>query len=83
MEQKMKFDRGSSINQVDSSGGGGVIQMTIFLYKPYLVKVTTKGGGGQKYPKNYLVVYGWPLGNTPIDIIIGAYPHFFVHIHVE
>ena len=25
--------------------------MTILSHKPYLVKVTTKGGGGQKYPK--------------------------------
>ena len=26
--------------------------MTILLHKPYLVKVTTKGGGGSKMPKN-------------------------------
>ena len=32
-------------------GEGGVSQMTILLHKPYLVKVTIKGGGGQKYPK--------------------------------
>ena len=25
--------------------------MTILLHKPYLVKVTTKGGGGSKIPK--------------------------------
>ena len=29
------------------SGTGGVSQMAILLHKPYLVKVTTKGGGGQ------------------------------------
>ena len=29
------------------SGTGGVSQMVILLHKPYLVKVTTKGGGGQ------------------------------------
>ena len=32
--------------------GEGVSEMTILLHKPYLVKVTTKGGvGGQKSPK--------------------------------
>ena len=31
--------------------GRGVSRTTILLHKPYLVKVTTKGGGGQKYPK--------------------------------
>ena len=36
--------------------GGGVSQMTILLHKPYLVKVTTKGERGLKYPKN------WPRG---------------------
>ena len=39
-----------------SWGGRGVSQMTILLHKPYLVKVTTKGEGGQKYPKI------WPRG---------------------
>ena len=31
--------------------GEGVSQMTILLHKPYFVKVITKWGGGQKYPK--------------------------------
>ena len=31
--------------------------MTILFHKPYLVKVTTKGVGGQKYPKNDHEVY--------------------------
>ena len=30
-------------------------------YKPYLVKVTTKGGGGQNTQKFDHVVYGWPI----------------------
>ena len=30
---------------------GGVSQMTISSHKSYLVKMTTKGGGGQEYPK--------------------------------
>ena len=30
----------------------GVSQMTILLHKSYLIKVTTKGGGGSKIPKN-------------------------------
>ena len=33
-------------------GERGVSQMTILLHKPYLVKVTTKGGGGSKISKN-------------------------------
>ena len=40
--------------------------MTILLHKPYLVKVTTKGGGGSKIPKN---VTTWFLdGTTIIDV---------------
>ena len=35
--------------------------MTILLHKPYLVKVITKGGGGQNAQKFDHVVYGWPL----------------------
>ena len=38
------FRKGSYINHVDSLGEG-VSQMNILLHKPYLVKVTTKGGG--------------------------------------
>ena len=48
----MKTPLGSFINHVDSFGGRGTSQMTILYRKPYLVKVTTKGGGGQKYTKN-------------------------------
>ena len=34
-------------------GGGGVSQMSMLLHKSYLVKWSTKGGGGgQKSPKN-------------------------------
>ena len=36
--------------------GRGVNQMTILLQKPFLINVTTKGEGGQKYPKF------WPRG---------------------
>ena len=40
----------------------GVSQMTILLYKPYLVKVaTTLVGGGQNSGKNSYVVCVWPL----------------------
>ena len=48
----------------------GVSQMTILLHKPYLVKATTKGGGGgQKYPKF------WPRGlwMIPKGANVGAY----------
>ena len=33
--------------------GRGVSKMTILQDKPYFVKATTKGGGGQKYTKNW------------------------------
>ena len=33
------------------AGGRGVCQMSILLHKPYLVKLSTKGGGGSKMPK--------------------------------
>ena len=35
--------------------GRGVCQMTILYHKPYLVKVTNKVGGGQKFDN---VIYG-------------------------
>ena len=41
--------------------GEGDSQMTIFLHKPYLVKVTMKGEGGKNTQKFDHVVYGWPL----------------------
>ena len=49
----------SPINHVVSEGWG-VSKMTISLHKLYLVKqkVTIKGRGSQKYPKNGHVVYG-------------------------
>ena len=34
-----------------NEGGGGVAQMTTTLNNSYLVKVSTKGGGGQNCPK--------------------------------
>ena len=34
--------------------------MTILLHKHYLVKVTTKGEGGQNTQKFDHAVYGWP-----------------------
>ena len=48
------YTLGSFINHVDIAGGGRFAQcpLSIFLHKPYLVKGTTKGEGGQKYPKN-------------------------------
>ena len=40
--------------------GMGVNQMTTLLHKPYLLKVSTKGGG--KIPKKCVhVVYRWPI----------------------
>ena len=43
-------------------GGGGVCQMSILLHKPYLVKLSTKGGGGVKNAQNSVhMVYGRPL----------------------
>ena len=42
-----------SINHVGSWGGGGVRQITtlLYIYKFYLVKVSTNEGGGQIYTK--------------------------------
>ena len=45
------FRKGSFINHVDMTGRRGVCQMSILLHKPYLVKWSTKGGGGQKCSK--------------------------------
>ena len=39
-------------------GEGGVSQMTILLHKPYLAKVTTKGGVKNAQKKFDHVVYG-------------------------
>ena len=56
-------------------GGGGVSQMSMLLHKPYLVKWSTKGGGGSKISKKLStwfmdapfhvhMVYEWPpIGN--------------------
>ena len=44
---------GSFINHVDMAGGGGVYQLSILLHKPYLVKWSTKGEGGQTCSKNF------------------------------
>ena len=46
--------------------------MSILLHKPYLVKVTTKGGGDQKYLKI------WPRGLwiAPYENAM-PYLHFF------
>ena len=46
------FSKGASINHVDMEGGRGVSQMSMLLHKPYLVKWSAKGEGGQKSPKN-------------------------------
>ena len=58
-----KYLKRASINNVDMEGGRGVNQMSILLHKPYLVKGSTKGERGQKYPKTCL--YG--LWMTPKD----------------
>ena len=50
------------INHMDSWREGEASQMTILLHKPYLVKVSTKGGGVVKNTQKFdHVVYGWPL----------------------
>ena len=42
------------------SGGGG--QMSKIVHKPYLVKLSTKGGGGVKnVQKSVHMIYEWPL----------------------
>ena len=41
-------------------GRPGISQMAISLNKLYLVKVSKKVGGGQKYQKSVHVIYGWP-----------------------
>ena len=51
--------------------GKVVSQMTIFLHKPYLVKVITKGGEGVKNTQKFdHVVYGFclddPFTNSPL-----------------
>ena len=44
--------------------------MAILLRKSYLVKVTTKGGGGVKNTQKIdHVVYGWPLTNS-LDALV-------------
>ena len=43
--------KGLCTNHVDKWRGRGVAQMSTLLNKSYLVKVSTKGGGGQKCPK--------------------------------
>lgn len=45
------FCPGTSINHVDQLDG--VNQISILLLKSYLVKVTMKGGGGDKNTKNF------------------------------
>ena len=47
------FDKGSYTNHVDSHGGRGLSEMSTLLIMPkYLVKLSMKGEGGQKSPKN-------------------------------
>ena len=47
------FDKGSYTNHVDSHGGRGVSEMsTLLIMAKYLVKLSMKGEGGQKSPKN-------------------------------
>ena len=41
---------GSSINYVVSVGGEGGSPKDDLLHRPYLIKKTTRGGGGQKSP---------------------------------
>ena len=40
------FVKGLWISHVDMAGGGGC-EMSVLLHKPYLVKWSTKGGGGR------------------------------------
>ena len=51
---------------MDSWGWKGVSQITILLHKPYLVKVTTKGGEGSKIPKTSNTRFM----NDPLDCVM-------------
>ena len=51
--------------------------MTILLHKPYLVKVTTNGGGGSKIPK---ILITWFM-DDPIHKIVQFWPN--VHFPKE
>ena len=44
--------RGHAQTTYPVEGGGGVSQMSTLYYNSYLVKVATKGEGGQKFPKS-------------------------------
>ena len=46
--------------------------MSTLYYNSYLVKVATKGEGGQKFPKSGYVVCVWPLRSHRGDSIAGA-----------
>ena len=46
-----QYPKGSCTNHVDSHGGGGQWNVH-FTNKAYLVKLSTKGEGGQKSSKN-------------------------------
>ena len=78
--------QGASINHVDS-WGGGVSKMTTLLHKPYLVKISTKGGGVSKNPKIWPRVLwippkeneifkGW-VANVLTFMCIKIVPRFF------
>ena len=52
--------------------GMGVSQMTILLHKPYLVKVTTKGGGGSKIPE---ILTTWFMNDPKVKYVSNILGH--------
>ena len=70
---------GSFINHVDSLGGRGVSQMSTLLYNPYIVKWSTKGGGGvEKVQKTVYVVYERPPSANIMGDIVYFEPLIYV-----
>ena len=59
--------------------GEGVSQMSMLLHKPYLVKWSTKGGGGSKISKKTVhMVYGCPFNMKSIYVFKKS-PNFCPH----
>ena len=52
--------------------------MSILLHKPYLVKVTTKGGGGSKISKNlttWFLINDFKTKELKYDLIVCLFKH--------
>ena len=63
MQVLYAYGMGSFINHVDSLGGGGLAKCLLcYISNPYIVKWSTKvGGGAEKVQKTVYMVYERPL----------------------